>query len=238
MEMTRSKKRILILNKADLADPEENERWKTRLEAEGETVLLLDARRNASFQAVRTMLGEAASEKREKDRLRGILNRPVRVMAAGIPNVGKSTFINSLAGRASARTGDKPGVTRGNQWIRLSRTLDLLDTPGILWPKFEDPAVGISLAMAGSVSDDVVDTESLAAESILRIERLYPGRITGYYEVLPGEPHDVLRAMALNRGCLRSGGEPDTGRVSKLLMTDIRKAALGRLSFERAEELS
>ena len=165
----KNKARLILLNKADLADPAANQAWTGYFEKKGYTVVRIDARRKADLKPIQAAVMTACKEKIERDRRRGIKNRPVRAMVVGIPNVGKSTFINSYAGRACAKTGNKPGVTRGNQWIRLNKEVELLDTPGILWPKFEDPQVGIRLALLGSVKDDILNSDELAVELLKRL---------------------------------------------------------------------
>ena len=161
-ELGRNKARLILLNKADLADEAANAAWTKALEATGAVVVKANSRSGAGLKAVQGAVAEACKEKIERDRRRGIKNRPVRAMVAGIPNVGKSTFINSYAGKACAKTGNKPGVTRGAQWIKLNRQLELLDTPGILWPRFENQEVGFRLALIGSIRDEVLNTEEMA----------------------------------------------------------------------------
>ena len=155
-ELGKNKSRLILLNKSDLADERQNEAWKTYFQAKGFYVVKVDSRNGSGMKAINNVIQEACKEKIERDRRRGIKNRPIRAMVVGIPNVGKSTFINTFAGRACAKTGNKPGVTKGKQWIRLNKGVELLDTPGILWPKFEDQQVGIRLACVGSIKDDIL----------------------------------------------------------------------------------
>lgn len=179
------------------------------------------------------MIQEACKEKTERDRKRGILNRPVRAMVVGIPNVGKSTFINSLAGKACAKTGNKPGVTKGKQWIRLNKNVELLDTPGILWPKFEDQTVGLRLAFIGSIKDEILNTEELAAELIQFMKAYYTGVLAEKYTIEESEdPYQCLADIAKSRHCLLRGNELDTGKAAMLLIDDFRNGRLGRITLE------
>lgn len=183
------------------------------------------------------MIQEACKEKIERDRKRGILNRPVRAMVVGIPNVGKSTFINSLAGKACAKTGNKPGVTKGKQWIRLNKNVELLDTPGILWPKFEDQKVGLRLAFIGSIKDEILNTEELAAEMIQFMKQYYPGVLAEKYSIEEVEdPYGCLSQIALSRHCLLKGSELDTEKAAMLLVDDFRNGRLGKITLEFPED--
>lgn len=187
-EIAGNKSRLILLNKADLADGEVTKRWEEYFRREGCFVLKINSKNPADLKPINETVKKACAEKIERDRKRGIKNRPVRAMVAGIPNVGKSTFINSYAKKAAAKTGNKPGVTKGKQWIRLSSEIELLDTPGILWPKFEDQRVGIRLAMIGSIRDEILNTEDLAVELINETEKRYPGRLEKIYGLEePGE---------------------------------------------------
>ena len=179
--MGKNKARLVLLNKADLADPKGNARWTAWFEKQGIAVLEINAKAGVGLKAIQQKVELVCKEKRERDRRRGILNRPVRAMVAGIPNVGKSTFINSYAKRACTKTGNKPGVTRGKQWIRLGKGLELLDTPGILWPKFEDPAVGMKLAFIGSMNDEILIPEELALDLVDFLTESYPGVLAARY---------------------------------------------------------
>ena len=161
-ELGKNKSRLILLNKSDLADERQNEAWKTYFQAKGFYVVKVDSRNGSGMKAINNVIQEACKEKIERDRRRGIKNRPIRAMVVGIPNVGKSTFINTFAGRACAKTGNKPGVTKGKQWIRLNKNVELLDTPGILWPKFEDQAVGLRLALIGSIKEEILNTTEMA----------------------------------------------------------------------------
>ena len=182
------------------------------------------------------ILVAARKEKIERDRKRGILNRPVRAMVVGIPNVGKSTFINAYAGRACAKTGNKPGVTKGKQWIRLSKQLELLDTPGILWPKFEDQQVGLHLAMIGSINDEILNVEELALSVIDYLTAEYPGTLEkrfGFEGMT--DRVEILGEIARVRGCLKKGNELDYEKAARLLMDDFRSGKLGRITLEKQE---
>ena len=182
------------------------------------------------------MIQEACKEKIERDRRRGILNRPVRAMVAGIPNVGKSTFINSFAGKAAAKTGNKPGVTKGNQWIRLNKQVELLDTPGILWPKFEDQSVGLKLAFLGSINDEILNKDELAAELCAFLLKAYPGLLAERYGIPEDRsPHELLEQIAIARSCLLKGGGYDVPRAARLLLEDFRSGKLGRITLEFPE---
>lgn len=233
--MGQNKARLLLLNKADLADPGANKVWSAYFREKGFQVVELDSRSRAGMKPVQAAIQEACREKIERDRRRGILNRPVRAMVAGIPNVGKSTFINAFAGKAAAKTGNKPGVTRGAQWVRLNKQVELLDTPGILWPKFEDPQVGLRLALIGSVNDEILNGEELALELIHFLKEKYPGTLTERYALQEGESEDavLLQELARHRGCLKKGGETDTLKAAGILLDEFRSGKLGRITLER-----
>ena len=196
----------------------------------------VNSKKGGGIKSIQGVIHEACKEKIERDRKRGILNRPVRAMVVGIPNVGKSTFINALAGKACAKTGNKPGVTKGKQWIRLNKQVELLDTPGILWPKFEDQAVGLRLAFIGSMKDDILNTEELAAELIKFLGTYYPDVLPEKYAVEPDEdPYVVLHQIAKNRNCVVRGNELNTEKAAMLLLDDFRNGRLGRLTLEYPE---
>ena len=196
----------------------------------------VNSRKGGGIKSIQSVIQEACREKTERDRRRGILNRPVRAMVAGIPNVGKSTFINALAGKACAKTGNKPGVTKGKQWIRLNKNVELLDTPGILWPKFEDQEVGLKLAFIGSIKDEVLQTEELAAELAGFLSREYPGVMEEKYAVEASEDkYECLRRIAESRHCLVRGSELDTEKAASILLDDFRNGRLGRITLETPE---
>ena len=182
-ELGKGKGRLILLNKADLASEAANAAWTEFFKGKGFQVMRIDARSKSDLKQIHAHIQEACKEKIERDRKRGILNRPVRAMVVGIPNVGKSTFINSLAGKASAKTGNKPGVTRGNQWIRLNKQVELLDTPGVLWPKFDDEETGLKLAFLGSVNDEILDREELASLLASRLLTIAPRLLEDRYGI-------------------------------------------------------
>ena len=229
------KPRLVVLNRADLADPALTKRWKQHYEDRGFAVLDCDARTGkgcgAFAPAVRRQLAERLDQWREK----GQTGRRLRVMVAGIPNVGKSTFINRVAGRKAAAAGDKPGVTRGKQWIAVDNSLELLDTPGILWPKFEDPTVGELLAVTNAIKAEVVDREALGARFLQRLCALYPDAVRERYKLDPdpeAAPWELLERAARKRGFLVSGGEADIERMANTLLTEYHSGKLGRLTLE------
>ncbi len=232
-ELGRNKARLILLNKADLADERANEKWMLYFKEMGYFALKVNSRDGEGLKAIQPVVQEACRGKIERDRKRGIKNRPVRAMVVGIPNVGKSTFINSYARKACARTGNKPGVTKGKQWIRLNRDLELLDTPGILWPKFEDQQMGMRLAMIGSMNDEVLNTEELALRLIAFLMERYPGRLAERYGCSEEkEAVEVLAAIAKNRGCLQKGEALDYAKASGILLDDFRNGKIGKISLE------
>ena len=235
-ELGKNKSRIVLLNKSDLADPGVNKLWMKYFRDKGIYVLEINARSGMGIKAINAVVQEACKEKIERDRKRGILNRPVRAMVVGIPNVGKSTFINSFAGKACAKTGNKPGVTKGKQWIRLNKSLELLDTPGILWPKFEDQNVGKKLAYIGSMNDEIVIMDELACDLIADLGAIYPQAIFERYGVEQADKAvDTLAAIAESRKCYLKGEQLDTEKAADILMDDFRAGRLGRISLERPE---
>lgn len=235
-ELGKNKARLILLNKADLAEEKWNDAWAEYFKKKGYSVVKVNSKRGGGIKSIQGVIQEACKEKIERDRKRGILNRPVRAMVVGIPNVGKSTFINALAGKACAKTGNKPGVTKGKQWIRLNKQVELLDTPGILWPKFEDQAVGLRLAFIGSMKDEILNTEELAAELIKFLGTYYPDVLPEKYAVEPDEdPYVVLHQIAKNRNCVVKGNELNTEKAAMLLLDDFRNGRLGRLTLEYPE---
>lgn len=229
----KNKARLILMNKADLADQKGTARWSTYFQEMGYFVAEADSRNKGSMKAISQVIGEACREKTERDRKRGILNRPVRAMIVGIPNVGKSTFINTYAGRACAKTGNKPGVTKGKQWIRLNKQVELLDTPGILWPKFEDQQVGLHLALIGSIKDEILNIDELALELIRILVREYPGTLAERYQVEEEqEAPQVLIQIAQNRKCVKKGGDLDYTKAAALLMDEFRNGRLGKITLE------
>ena len=231
-EIGKNKARLILLNKADLADEAQNEAWKTYFQEKGFYVVKVDSRNGAGMKLVQNVIQEACKEKTERDRKRGIKNRPIRAMVAGIPNVGKSTFINTFAGKACAKTGNKPGVTKGKQWIRLNKNVELLDTPGILWPKFEDQEVGKRLAFIGSVKDDILNMEELALELISYLCKNYPGALEKRYNIAEeGLPVEILGEIARVRGCLKKGEELDYTKATGILFEEFRSGKIGRITL-------
>ena len=229
-----NKSRIVLLNKSDLADPSLNKQWTKYFQEKGIHVLEINAKSGAGIKYISALVQEACKEKIERDRKRGIVNRPVRAMVVGIPNVGKSTFINSFAGKACAKTGNKPGVTKGKQWIKLNKGLELLDTPGILWPKFEYQEVGRHLAFIGSMNDEIIVMEELACDLIAELVRLYPDALKERYSAdIDKAPVDILSQIAENRKCYSKGEELDLLKASNILVDDFRSGKLGRISLER-----
>ena len=237
-ELGKNKARLVLLNKADLAEDKWNDAWAEYFKKKGFSVVKVNSRKGGGIKSIQGVIREACAEKIERDRKRGILNRPVRARVVGIPNVGKSTFINALAGKACAKTGNKPGVTKGKQWIRLNKQVELLDTPGILWPKFEDQEVGLKLAFIGSIKDEVLQTEELAAELIHFLRTAYPEVLADKYDIeMDEDDYVVLNRIAKSRNCIVRGNELDTEKAALLLLDDFRNGKLGRLTLEYPQEI-
>ena len=233
-ELGKGKSRIILLNKSDLADPVWNKKWVEYFSEKGMGVLEINSKTGMGIKSIQGLVQEVCKEKIERDRKRGIVNRPVRAMVVGIPNVGKSTFINSFAGKACAKTGNKPGVTKGKQWIRLNKGLELLDTPGILWPKFEDQQVGMRLAFIGSMNDEILIPDELACDLIRALQELYPKALQERYDADPaGEPVEILEAVAESRKCYTKGEQKDLVKAAGILVDDFRSGKLGRMTLER-----
>ena len=236
-ELGKNKARLILMNKSDLSDAGRNREWSDFFREKGYYVVCLDARSKAGMKDVTNVVMEACKEKIERDRKRGIKNRPVRAMVVGIPNVGKSTFINTFAGKACAKTGNKPGVTKGKQWIRLNKDVELLDTPGILWPKFDDQMVGLRLALIGSIKDEILNIDELSLELISYLKENYAGTLAARYEVEEDveRPVEILEAIAVKRGCVQRGNEIDYSKAAALVIDDFRSGRLGRITLELPE---
>lgn len=232
-ELAKNKSRIILLNKCDLADGKENNAWKTWYENQGFHVALINSKSSAGVKSVNDVILLACREKIERNRRKGIISRPMRAMIVGIPNVGKSTFINSFAKKAVTKTGNKPGVTKGKQWIRLNKNVELLDTPGILWPKFDDPLVGLKLALIGSVKEEILNITELALEVIDFLKRDCKEVLALRYEIEEnGTNLEILEAIAKMRGCLLKGNELDIDKAAHLLMDDFKSGRLGTITLE------
>ena len=236
-DLAKNKYRLILLNKSDLADERVTVKWVEFFEKQGIKVIKLDSRQRSGMKSVNDAILEVCKEKIERDRKRGIINRPVRAMIVGIPNVGKSTFINSFAGKACAKTGNKPGVTKGKQWIRLNKTVELLDTPGILWPKFDNEKIANDLAFIGSINDQILNLTELSLKFIESVKNDYAGIFTSRYDI--EETDDgvtMLGDIAIARGCLKKGGEPDYDKAAALIFDDFRSGKLGKISIEKPED--
>ena len=233
------KPRLMILNRTDLADPKVTQRWKKYYQSKGFAILETDAKSGKGVNGFVPAVRELLADKLKDYEAKGQVGRTLRVMILGIPNVGKSTFINKVAGRKAAIAGDKPGVTRGKQWINIDAGLDLLDTPGILWPKFDSQEVGEMLAITNAIKADVLDKETLGANFILRLRKYYPDALRERYKFEPdpeANGFELLEQAAKKRGFLVSKGEYDIERMANTLLNEYHEGKLGRLSLEMPDE--
>ena len=233
------KPRLVILNRTDLADPAVTARWRAYFEAQGLSILETDAKSGKGVKEFAPAVRRLLADKLRDYEAKGQVGRPLRVMILGIPNVGKSTFINKVAGRKAAIAGDKPGVTRGKQWINIGTGLDLLDTPGILWPKFDSQEVGEMLALTNAIKADVLDKETLGANFMLRLRALYPNALMERYKLEPdpeANGFEMLEQAAKKRGFLLSRGEYDIERMANTLLGEYHEGKLGRLSLETPDD--
>lgn len=233
------KPRLIVLNRCDLADPKMTARWKQHFQSCGIKVLETDARSGRGIEQFVPAVRELLADRLRDYEAKGQVGRPLRIMVLGIPNVGKSTFINKVAGRKAAMAGDKPGVTRGKQWIAIDAGLDLLDTPGILWPKFDSQEVGEMLAITNAIKADVIDRETLGANFMLRLRALYPDALRSRYKIeLDPEANgfELLEQAAKKRGFLLSRGEYDIERMANTLLKEYHEGKLGRITLETPDD--
>lgn len=241
-EIIAQKPRIIALNKADLADPTVTRKWQAAFKEQGIQAVAVDAMTGKGTKQLVAMTEELARYKTDKLLAKGAIKaRAARVMIIGIPNVGKSSLINRLAGAARAKTADKPGVTRAKQWIRIGKNLELLDTPGILWPKFEDMTVGLKLSFTGAINDEAVDREQVVGVFLETMLNMYPDRLKERYKLdgeLPTQPFELLELIGKKRGCLVKGGIVDTEKAQRIVFTDFRSGKLGLVSFDLPENPS
>ena len=243
------KPRLIVLNRADQADQELNRQWAAHFRKQGYSVLETDAKTGKGINQFSAVIQGVLKEQIAKWREKGQVGRPVRAMIVGVPNVGKSTFINKVAKKKSAKAGDRPGVTRGKQWVNVDTSLDLLDTPGILWPKFEDERIGMNLAFTGAVKDDIMDVETLGCHMMCLLGERYPNTLLESYKFksVPEREQDendiaygyrLLQMGAERRGMRISGGEFDTERMARVLLDEYRGSKLGRFTLEVPEQIS
>lgn len=239
-KIAKDKPRLIILTKMDLADEREIDRWIDYYTAKNSAALAVNARDGQNMNKVIPLLKQVCQERIERNIRRGLINKPLRVMVAGIPNVGKSTFINKIVGKASAKTGNKPGVTKGKQWIKLKKGIELLDTPGILWPKFEDKTTGLHLAFIGSINDNILDTVSLAYQLVDLLNRKYPTALAAYYPNVrfyeqnqPLSAEQIVVAIANDRNFRMEQAKPDIDRTCKAIIDEYRKGSYGRLTIDQ-----
>lgn len=241
-EIIAQKPRIIALNKADLADPVVTRKWQAAFKEQGIQAVAVDAMTGKGTKQLVAMTEELARYKTDKLLAKGAIKaRAARVMIIGIPNVGKSSLINRLAGAARAKTADKPGVTRAKQWIRIGKNLELLDTPGILWPKFEDMTVGLKLSFTGAINDEAVDREQVVGVFLETMLNMYPDRLKERYKIdgeLPTQPFELLELIGKKRGCLVKGGIVDTEKAQRIVFTDFRSGKLGLVSLDLPENPS
>lgn len=234
-KLIENKPQLLVLNKTDLADPAVCEAWKSCFNKQNQSYVFVNSRDDKIWNKVIAKVEETLSEVIKRRKEKNMHGKPIRMMITGIPNVGKSTFINNLSGRASAKTGDKPGVTTGKQWVTLRNGYELLDTPGMLWQKFEGEREGIHLAFTGAIKDTILDIEELSVELLMFLQHNYPEKITERYKIenpKEYEGYDLLCAVAKKRGFIVRGGEADTERAAHIVVDEVRGAKLGRISFE------
>lgn len=236
-----NKPRLVAFNKSDLADEKISSQWIQWYANQGIKCILINSITGKGLNEVKSRARDLVSEKIERDKAKGKIFTPVRTMVVGIPNVGKSSFINKIVGKATAQTGDRPGVTRGKQWIRINSEMELLDTPGILWPKFEDQEVGMNLAFTGAIKDDIMDTAELAMELLYRLSKLYPKELCTRFKLEPDsiknvEPLELLEIVGRKRGCLISKGQIDYSRISAIVLDEFRGGKIGKITLEKPND--
>lgn len=235
--LVKDKPRLILLNKSDIADANETSKWINKFQKEGISAIAISSIGPKSLDVVLDKCKEVLKDKIEAWKKRGIVNRSVKIMVVGVPNVGKSSFINKIANKKSAKVGDKPGVTRGKQWIRLAKGFEMLDTPGVLWPKFEDMEIGMKLAFTGAVKDEIMDVELLSMKLLEFLKENYPDSLTQRYKMedfFDLDGYEMLTLLGKKRGFVISGGEIDTLRAANILLDEFRGAKLGRITLDKA----
>lgn len=237
-DIIKDKPLMILLNKCDMADPKETAKWIEYYKSKGIPAIPVDCKTGKGVGNFKEVVKTALADRLEYYREKGMVGKPLRVMVVGIPNVGKSTFINRIAGSSRVKAENRPGVTRGNQWVTIDKQLELLDTPGVLWPKFEDQTVGERLAFTGAVKDAVLDIELLAVRLLENLKENYPNLLTERYKLasLDEDAYDLLCSIGKKRGMMIRGGETDTERASAMLLEEYRNCKLGRISLERVED--
>lgn len=238
-EFVKNKPHLLLLNKSDIADAKCNDEWKNYFVSKGISTAAVSSVSGKNFNFIFDKCKNLIADKIEREKKKGIVNRSIKLMVCGVPNVGKSSFINKLSGKKSAVTGDRPGVTKGKQWIRLKNNFELLDTPGILWPKFEDESVGLKLAFTGAIKDEIMDTEYLACKLLTFLKDNYPDSLVGRYKMTDFENvegYELLEYLGKKRGFVVSGGEIDTERAANVLLDEFRAAKLGNITLEKPSD--
>lgn len=238
-EIIAHKPRLILLNKADLADPVYTKEWTVYFEQKGATVLSIDSQLGKGVQQISPACQKLASPMIEKMKARGMKPRAIRAMILGIPNVGKSTLINRLATKKIAKTGDRPGITKQQQWIKVGKELELLDTPGILWPKFEDPVIGFRLAATGAIKDEILDFQDVALFVLNYLKGAYPDRLKDRYKLtsIPEEGIALFDEIGKKRGFLLSGGYIDYDKTAEIILRELRSGKLGSITLERPEDI-
>lgn len=238
-EITAGKPRIVVFNKSDLADPDKNRIWKEWSELNGIDAVNVNSITGEGIKELKLKIMAVMKPKIEAAESKGRIRRPVRTMVVGVPNVGKSAFINKISGRAVAVTGNRPGVTRNKQWVRINPEIQLMDTPGILWPKFDDELTGIHLAFTGAIKDEIIDVVALAQKLVEELSVLYPDKLKKRYkldEIEGRSGASILEEAGKKRGCLAAGGEVDYFRISNIVLDEFRSAKIGRFTLELPEK--
>ncbi|KIL47697.1 ribosome biogenesis GTPase YlqF [Jeotgalibacillus campisalis] len=233
-EIINQKPRLILINKADMADPVQTNQWITYFEQKGIRALAINSDKGTGLQAIHKVTMEILKEKWDRMESRGIRPRAVRAMIVGIPNVGKSTLINRLVKKNIAQTGNRPGVTKAQQWIKVGKEMELLDTPGILWPKFEDPEVGYRLALTGAIKDTLLNLQDIATYALRFLETYYPDRLKSRYEIeeIPDDLVQLFEAIGKRRGCLMGGGIIDFDKTAEVIVRDVRNVQFGPITFD------
>ena len=233
-----NKKKVIVLNKYDLADTSVTTQWKKYYEDSDSEIITFNSKTGAGTKDFISAINKVMADKFERDRLKGMKQRPVKAMICGIPNSGKSTFINKLTGSAPAKTGDKPGVTKDRQWIKIHKNIHMLDTPGVLWPKFDDEKIALNLAITGAINDEILDLEQICRKLLTFLSDKYAENLKKRYDLneLNTDPYKLMLDICMHRNFIKSGGEPDTLKAAIIILDEFRAGKIGRISLEAPDE--